>query len=286
MHHRCSPVYLPLLTAALIMLLALSVQAAPQGTAVWTEELWTDQGEQPPRTEETTLSDPVTFHLSGNAPQDVLMAGVRYNFSDCYQGSLCPGTGNASVQLWIEKNKTWMQYQQITAGDRVELVAHTPEDGSADLYLISYANSSIVHWSIKSLSSYYHRLWLVPQERGRLFLILSQGDNPSSALILDVLPGSPDATSQALLDVEKVRIGEARITVKSERIRGFDVQVNGVFFSSDESDGSLDGVASFVIGAGKTQTITVSQRNGGNIVNKSEHTRSFQRDRAYTLWLT
>jgi hypothetical protein len=268
------------------MLLAASVQAVPQGTAVWTEEPWTDQAGQPPKAEEATLSDPVTFNLSGNEPLDVLMAGVRYNFSNCTQGSFCPGLDDASVQLWIEKNKTWMQYQQIAAGDRVELAAHTPEDGNADLYLISYANSSIVHWSIKSLSSYYHRLWLVPQDTGRLFLILSQGDNPSSALILDVLPRSPDVASQALLDVEKVRIGEARITVKSERIRGFDVQVNGVFFSSDESDGSLDGVASFIIGAGKTQTITVSQRNGGNIVNKSEHTRSFQRDRAYTLWLT
>jgi hypothetical protein len=231
------------------------------------------------------LSDPITFNLSGNEPRDVLIGGARYNYSDCTSGSCCLGLGNASVQLWMEKDETWLQYQQMAAGDSVELIAHTPEDGSSDLYLISYANSSIAHWSIKSLSSYYHRLRLVPQETGRLFLILSQGSSPSSALILDVLPRPPEAASVSL-DVEAVRIGEAKITVRSDRIKGFDVQVNGVFFSSDESDGSRDGMASFVVGAGKTQTITVFQREGRNIVNKSEHARSFQRDRAYTLWLS
>lgn len=284
MRHRSCPFALLLLAAALIVLLAASVEAVPQGTAVWTEEPWTERAERAPEAE-TMLSDPITFNLSGNEPQDVLIGGARHNYSDCTTGSCCPNLGNASVQLWMEKDETWMQYQQMAAGDSVELIAHTPEDGSADLYLISYANSSIAHWSIKSLSSYYHRLRLVPQETGRLFLILSQGSSPSSALILDVLPRPPEAASVSL-DVEAVRIGEAEITVRSDRIKGFDVQVNGVFFSSDESDGSRDGMASFVVGAGKTQTITVFQREGRNIVNKSEHARSFQRDRAYTLWLS
>jgi len=267
-----------------MLLLALSVQAAPQGSAVWTEEPWIDQAEEPPAEAKTKLSDPITFHLNGNEPGNVIMGGVSYNYSDCFPGDCCPGFGNSSLQLWIQEDESWMQYRETVAGESVELIAHTPQDGSADLYLISYADSKIAHWSIKSLSSYYHRLRLVPEETGRLFLILSQGNRPSSALILDVLPRSPDEAA-ASLDVEAVRIGEALITVRSERMRGFDVQVNGVFFSSDESDGILDGVASFTVGAGKTQTITVFQRKGRDIVNKSEHARSFQRDRAYTLWL-
>ncbi|MGV8128150.1 MAG: hypothetical protein ACP5PV_13220 [Methanothrix sp.] len=284
MGHRCRP-FAPLLqAAALMLLLALSVQAAPQASAIWTEEPWMDQAEEPQAEAKTTLSDPITFHLKGSEPGNVIVGGVRYNYSDCFTGDCCPGPGNSSIQLWIQEDESWMQYQQIAAGESVELIAHTPEDGSADLYLISYANSSIAHWSIKTLSSYYHRLRLVPEETGRFFLILSQGSRPSSALILDVLPRSPDAAA-ASLDVEAVRIGEALITVRSERMMGFDVQVNGVFFSSDESDGSLDGAASFTVGAGKTQTITVFQRKGRDIINKSEHARSFQRDRAYTLWL-
>ena len=283
--YRFSSLALPLLAAALMLMLALSVQAAPQGSAVWTDEPWMDQAEEPPVEAKTTLSDPITFRLNGSEPGNVIVGGVRYNYSDCFPGDCCPGLGKSSLQLWIQEDESWMQYQQIAAGESVEIIAHTPEDGSADLYLISYADSSIAHWSIKSLSSYYHRLRLVPEETGRFFLILSQGSRPSSALILDVLPRSPDAAA-ASLDVEAVRIGEALITVRSERMRGFDVQVNGVFFSSDESDGSLDGAASFTLGAGKTQTITVFQRKGRDIINKSEHARSFQRDRAYTLWLS
>ena len=282
--HRLSPLAPLLLAAALMLLLALSVQAAPQGSAVWTEEPWMDKAEEPPVEAKTTLSDPITFRLNGSEPGNVIVGGVRYDYSDCVPGDCCPGLGKTSLQLWIQEDESWIQYQQIAAGESVELIAHTPEDGSADLYLISYADSKIDHWSIKSLSSYYHRLRLVPEETGRFFLILSQGNSPSSALILDVLPLPPDA-AVASLDVEAVRIGEALITVRSERMRGFDVQVNGVFFSSDESDGSLDGAASFTVGAGKTQTITVFQRKGRDIINKSEHARSFQRDRAYTLWL-
>ncbi len=282
--HRFSPLAPLLLAAALMLLLALSVQAAPQGSAVWTEEPWMDQAEEPPAEAKTTLSDPITFDIRGSEPGNVIVGGVRYNYSDCFPGDCCPGLGKTSLQLWIQEDESWMQYQVVAAGESVEIIAHTPEDGSADLYLISYADSKIDHWSIKSLSSYYHRLRLVPEETGRFFLILSQGSRPSSALILDVLPRPPDAAA-ASLDVEAVRIGEALITVRSERMRGFDVQVNGVFFSSDESDGSLDGAASFTVGAGKTQTITVFQRKGRDIINKSEHARSFQRDRAYTLWL-
>lgn len=282
--HRFSPLAPLLLAAALMLLLALSVQAAPQGSAVWTDEPWMDKAEEPPVEAKTTLSDPITFRLNGSEPGNVIVGGVRYDYSDCFPGDCCPGLGKTSLQLWIQEDESWIQYQQIAAGESVELIAHTPEDGSADLYLISYADSKIDHWSIKSLSSYYHRLRLVPEETGRFFLILSQGSRPSSALILDVLPRPPDAAA-ASLDVEAVRIGEALITVRSERMRGFDVQVNGVFFSSDESDGSLDGAASFTVGAGKTQTITVFQRKGRDIINKSEHARSFQRDRAYTLWL-
>ena len=74
------------------------------------------------------------------------------------------------------------------------------------------------------------------------------------------------------------------MTIKSEKIKGYDVYLDGVFYSSDISDGSLDGITVFTIGANMTHTITVSQRDiQGNIVNENEHTKSFKRDTAYTL---
>jgi len=79
-------------------------------------------------------------------------------------------------------------------------------------------------------------------------------------------------------------MGDAFITITSQRIKGFDVFVDGVFYCNDNSDRSLDGIASLTIGGGKTHTITISQRDGmGGIINKNEHTKSFSRDTHYTL---
>ncbi len=81
--------------------------------------------------------------------------------------------------------------------------------------------------------------------------------------------------------------GKAKVTIDSKRFKGYEVYVDGVFYSSDASDGALDGVATFALEGDETHTITISQRDGqGNIINKSEHTRSFKRDTAYTLTLS
>ena len=75
---------------------------------------------------------------------------------------------------------------QVTAGEAVDLIVHTPRDGSGDIYLISYANSTTMHWNHKFLAGYY-RLRLTPEESGRLFMLLAQASEPGNALILDVL---------------------------------------------------------------------------------------------------
>jgi len=100
---------------------------------------------------------------------------------------------------------------------------------------------------------------------------------------LDVL-ARQSKPSFSPLDVNSISMGDAFVTIKSQRIKGFDVFVDGVFYCNDNSDGSLDGIASLTIGGGKTHTITISQRDGmGGIINKNEHTKNFNRDTHYTL---
>lgn len=277
------------LVALVLIVLASIVYASPQGGQIWSEEPWTGEANNSDNSaqalKETTLSDPVTFNLSGNEPRFIQIGLDQYNYSDYVSD---PRSLSAFPELWIRKGDVWSRYDDVTAGEGVDLIVHTPKDGSADLYLISYANSSIAHWSFKTMKDYYHRLNLVPEETGRLFLLLSQGNEPGDALILDVLARQAESSlPDSVLNVNDVRIGEALITVRSERIKGYDVYVDGVFFSSDISDGSLDGVASFTVGGEKVHTITVYQRDfQGAIINKSEHTKSFKRDIAYTLWIT
>jgi len=85
------------------------------------------------------------------------------------------------------------------------------------------------------------------------------------------------------VDVRTVLPGKAKITIKSERTKGYDVYVDGVFYSSDIADGALDGMASFTLEGGRTHTITVSRRDSQGNISKSEHTRDFKSKTAYTL---
>lgn len=270
---------------AIIALLTASACALPQSTQVWTEEPWISTAQEPQETRESTLSEPIAFNLSGNEPQSIRLGERQLNFSD-YVSSTTSTSSSSTVpvssELWIRKGSTWSRYEQVTAGEDIDLIVRTPRDESCDIYLISYANSSIKHWNFRFPAG-YHRLVLRPEESGRLFMLLAQANEPGNALILDVSPRQNDP-SFSPLDVNSILMGDALLTVKSQRIKGFDVYVDGVFYSSDISDGSLDGIASLTMGGDKTHTITISQRDGlGGIINKNEHTKNFKRETAYTL---
>jgi hypothetical protein len=226
----------------------------------------------------STLSDPIAFNLSGNEPQSIRLGGQQLNYSDYISSSFAP----LSSELWIQKGAIWSRFSQVTAGEDVDLIMHTLLDGSCDIYLISYANSTIKHWNFKFPAG-YHRLKLRPEESGRLFMLLAQAGEPGNALILDVMPLQSEQLFSPL-DVNLILMGDAFVTIKSQRFKGYDVYVDGVFYSSDMNDGSLDGMASLTIGGDKTHTITISQRDGhGNIINKNEHTKNFKMETAYTL---
>jgi hypothetical protein len=265
--------------STIFMLLALSIYAMPEGSTSWSEEPWTKATEGAQEKRASTLSDPIYFNLSGNEPQFIRLGDSQLNYSDYLSNST---QAPLSSDLWIRKGAVWSRFSQVTAGEAVDLVVQTPQDGSGDIYLISYANSTIKHWNFKLLAGYY-RLKLRPEESGRLFMLLAQANEPGNALILDVLPRQSEQ-SFSPLDVNSILMGDAFVTIKSQRTKGYDVYVDGVFYCNDNSDGSLDGIASLTIGGGKTHTITISERDGlGGIINKNEHTKNFKRETAYTL---
>ena len=272
---RCFHQNFPAIALALIMLLAVPVGASLDSNQSWTEMPWGSTAESPSGENATTLSLPLAFNISRNEPQMLQFGSDHLNFSEYVSSSFLS-------ELWVRTGVQWSRYEQTVQGIDADIILHMPKDGNLDVYLISYARGSTDHWNFKLLSGYY-LLRLVPGEDGRLFMITALDNQPGNVLMLDVSP-SPIVSSSSPLDVGTIQIGKAKVTIKSQRIRGYDVYVDGVFYSSDISDGILDGVTSFTIGAGQTHTITVSQRDiQGNIINKNEHTKSFKRDTAYTL---
>ncbi len=266
------------LILAIILLPSISAQASPFKNQTWSEAPWSPtESQETTGSAFTTLSNPIAFNISWSEPPKIHLGDSEINFTD-YQSR--PGLS----ELWIRKGDSWSQYEQVSQGEDSDLIAYTPKDGNVDLYLISYAKSTINHWSF-NFQKGYHLLRLEPKEQGRLFLILATDSQPSNALILDVLPRLAGQTSTPV-DVKSVLPGKAKVIIDSKRFKGYEVYVDGIFYSSDAGDGALDGTASFTLEGNEIHTITISQRDGqGNIMNKSEHTRSFKRDTAYTLTL-
>jgi hypothetical protein len=276
---RLHPISIPLLESIgliiVILLLAASAQALPQSNYSWTEAPWVSDGAGEDDKMATELSAPLAFNpgdaenLSLNIGSDLL------HFSELVSLPF-------SCQLWIRNDLQWSHYLKAIRGEDVDIILYMPEYGEVDVYLISYASGTRDRWSFNLLEG-YHLLRLRAEEEGRYFMIAARKSEPGNALILDLVAKSDNA-SVSPLDVRTIPTGRAMVTIESERIKGYDVYLDGVFYSSDVGDGSIDGVASFTLRADKTHTISISQRDvQGNIINKSEHTKRFKRDMAYTL---
>ena len=107
-------------------------------------------------------------------------------------------------------------------------------------------------------------------------------NQPSNALVIDALP--PIEVAKGPRDIEQFSPGYALVTITSDRIKGYDVYMDGVFYSSDIADGVLDGTANFRVGGDGIHTITISK--GGTFGSpgySSEHTKSFQSGYHYLL---
>jgi hypothetical protein len=258
-----------------ILLLAASAQALPESNYSWTESPWVSDGAGEDEKMATELSAPLAFNPEDAETPSLNIGSHLLNFSELVSLPF-------SCQLWIRNDLQWSHYLKAIRGEDVDIILYMPEYGEVDVYLISYASGTRDRWSFNLLEG-YHLLRLRAEEEGRYFMIAARKSEPGNALILDLVAKSDNA-SVSPLDVRTIPTGRAMVTIESERIKGYDVYLDGVFYSSDVGDGSIDGVASFTLRADKTHTISISQRDvQGNIINKSEHTKRFKRDMAYTL---
>ena len=106
-------------------------------------------------------------------------------------------------------------------------------------------------------------------------IVLTVENQPSNALVTDVLP--PIEEAKGPRDIEQFSPGYAIVTITSDSITGYDVYMDGVFYSSDIADGVLDGTANFRVGGDRIHTITISKgENFGSPEYSSEHTKSIR----------
>ncbi len=265
------PDYLTLILLPSLLLGVLLGSACAQENS-WTEAPWTDNSSTA-QGQNSSLPDLLPFNISGNEPQAFGLGSTEIPYSE-YISRI------RSSELWTRDNITWRQYIQVHQGDLIELVAYAPKEGRADVYRVSYSKGTISHRGYDLFPGYY-KMKILADEVGRT-MIISILDSQPSAVIMDVLPieqkppGGP-------VDVKTALPGKAKITIISKNVKGYDVYVDGVFYSSDIADGLPDGIASFYLNGDSTYTITVSKRDFMGTTYNSDYRRSFKGGYEYTL---
>jgi hypothetical protein len=266
----------PLALALVLLLLSLGLAFADESGPQWTATPLIKSGSSNSSSPSVNVSIPdlSNLNISGKEPSAVILGEVKIPYQE-YQSRV------RSIELWLESGANWTQYLEVHKGDSLELLAYTPSMGNGDLYLVNYANSSISHRGYHLQPGYYDAI-LRLEKVGRMMLILMVENQPSNALIIDVLP--PNETVRGPRNVEQFSPGFAFVTISSDLIKGYDVYVDGVFYSSDIADGVLNGTASFKVGGDSIHTVTISKKGGpATPAYQSEHTKSFQSGFSYQL---
>jgi hypothetical protein len=260
----------------LLLLPAFGSAYAQDSSPQWTVSPWVKGDISNNSHSSTNLSALVLsdFNISVHEPSTVILGKTSVPFRE-YQSSV------RSTELWLESGTNWTQYSEIRQGQSLKLIAYTPSGGDGDIYLIDYTNSSILHKGYH-LHPGYSGVTYSADKIGRTMIVLMVENQPSNALVIDVLPSVEEVKGPR--DIEQFSPGYALVTITSDRIKGYNVYMDGVFYSSDIADGVLDGTANFRVGGDGIHTITISKgSNFGSPEYSSEHTKSFQSGYYYLL---
>ncbi len=190
-------------------------------------------------------SGPEKYYVS-EEPSMVYFGGQSVPYST-YQTSY-----GGSNSLWIQGSMGWTQYVVCPMYAYLSILAHTPGGGSADFYEI-YPSGRVLQNSYW-FSPGYNRMIFQADAVGRHILLFVVNNQPSNVVIVDVRSGgwSPSPGPGPMP-------GYAKVTVKSSRIRGYNVYVDGGYIGGDCKGGDpCDGIYSFTVTGNQYHTIKVS----------------------------
>jgi len=252
----------------------LCLAGAEVDTARWTSEPISDAPSNQSIQSESVLPDLARFNITEKEPLAVMLGRKEINYLE-YTAM------NRSDELWIDKDGCWSQYASSSAGEPLTVVAYAPEGGTADVYRIDYSHNATYHRQYELMPGFSSGE-IALKEPGRVMMLMAVNDQPSNALIIDVTP--EEKTSAGPADLDNFYIGEAKLTVTSSWLKGYDVYVDGVYRTSDQKDGQQDGNATLEVAGGRTHTVTISKIGGlAGGPYKSEYLKKFESKTAYTL---
>jgi hypothetical protein len=137
-------------------------------------------------------SVPVKIDINQRLPTKIYFGSGREVTYTAYQSAISAARGN---ELWIQKYQDWSQYAIVPQGAGMQFVAFAPAGGQAEYYEILQTDVQSI--TVKRVNFYpgYNGLNFLADKVGRHILLFVLNNQPSNAIIVDVISQAPMAPS-------------------------------------------------------------------------------------------
>jgi len=139
---------------------------------------------------------PVRIDVAQVAPTRIYLGSGQEIAYAQYQSAVASNRGN---ELWIQKGADWSQYVIVPAGSGVEFIAFAPVGGQADYYWILQNNSLNITSKRLDIFPGYNSLNFRADEVGRHIILFVLNNQPSNAIIIDVISQAPPAQQTPMM---------------------------------------------------------------------------------------
>ncbi|MGB4697834.1 MAG: hypothetical protein WBH08_08310 [Methanothrix sp.] len=133
---------------------------------------------------------PVKIDVTQNVPSRIYFGSGKEIAYTQYQSAMAASRGN---ELWIQKGADWSQYAIVPAGSGIQFIAFAPVGGQADYYWILQSDSLNITSKRLDLYPGYNSLNFKADEVGRHIILFVLDNQPSNAIIIDVISQAPPA---------------------------------------------------------------------------------------------
>lgn len=144
------------------------------------------------------ISAPVKFEITKRTPARVYLSSGKQVSYNQYAASAVRGN-----ELWIQGSSglssfDWSQYVVCPVGTNLQLVAFVPAGGQADFFETIQANSVNATSKRYNFYSGYNDMQFTANQIGRHILLFVINNQPSNAVIVDVISPAPPAIQTPL----------------------------------------------------------------------------------------
>lgn len=156
---------------------------------------------------------PVKIDVTHKMPSKIYFGSGQEIAYTQYQSAIATARGN---ELWIQKGLDWSQYAIVPAGTGMQFIAFAPAGGQADYY--EFIQTDALNITSKRVNFYsgYNSMNFMADRVGRHILLFVLNNQPSNAIIVDVISQAPPAQlappTQQVLPAQQIPVGQMQPT--------------------------------------------------------------------------